>query len=112
MNTSAQGPNGHTAERKVEEAGARAHETIEQVSDQLHPAVDRLASGAHQAVDKLAGAATHATQTLGARSEQMKEMQQRMMADCRAYVRENPATALAIAAGVGFLLSRLLRGRY
>ena len=109
MNTSPRGPNGHSAENKVEQAGAQAHETIEQVSDSLHPAVNRLATGAHQAVDKLAGVATQATHTLGARSEQMMDMQQKMMQECRASVREKPGTALAIAAGVGFLLSRLLR---
>ncbi len=99
---------GQNAERSVDQASATAHDKIERASDALHPAVDRLASGAHQAVDKLAGVATQASHTLGAKSEQMKDVQQKLAEDCRAYVREKPVTALAIAAGAGFLISRLL----
>jgi len=93
----------------VDKASISAHEKIEQAADALHPTVDRLVQGAHQAVDKLAGVATQATYQWEEKSEQVKDMQQKLTDDCRAYVRDKPVTALAIAAGAGFLLSRLLR---
>jgi ElaB/YqjD/DUF883 family membrane-anchored ribosome-binding protein len=38
-------------------------------------------------------------------------MEQRLVKNCRGYVRDNPIVSLGIAAGVGFLLSRLLSSR-
>ncbi len=110
-NVSASEPNGHGVERTVDQASAGAHEKIEQAADALHPGVERLTTGAHQAVDRLANVATQAGHTLDAKGAQLKDMQQRLMEDCRVYVREKPATALAIAAAAGFFISRLLRGR-
>jgi ElaB/YqjD/DUF883 family membrane-anchored ribosome-binding protein len=34
-----------------------------------------------------------------------------MVENCRGYVHENPVASLGIAAGAGFLLSRLMSGR-
>jgi ElaB/YqjD/DUF883 family membrane-anchored ribosome-binding protein len=114
MNPSSTVPNGtgtENASTQVGQVSSTAHEKIDQASDALHPTVDRLVTGAHQAVDKLAGVASQATQQFGEKSEQMKDMQQKLAEDCRLYVREKPVTALAIAAAAGFLLSRLLRIR-
>jgi ElaB/YqjD/DUF883 family membrane-anchored ribosome-binding protein len=111
MNTSTSGPEGHGVERVLDQASASVHGKIEHASEVLHPTVDGLATGAHLAVDRLAGVATQASHTFGAKGEQLKDLQQKLSEDCRTYVREKPATALAIAAVAGFVISRLLRPR-
>lgn len=98
-------------EQAIDDASNAAHEKIDQTSDALHPKVERIAQGAHQAVEKLAGVATQATRQWGTKSEQFKTAQQKLTEDCRVQVREKPVAALAIAAGIGFLLSRLFRSR-
>lgn len=70
--------------------------------------IDTVAGSAHEAIDKIAGATTQAAEALGDKGQQLKNAEERLMEDCRAYVRENPVTSLAIALGAGFLLSRLL----
>lgn len=72
------------------------------------PSVERIASSAHQAVDRLASSATRAAQTLGVKSDQVKDTQQRMTEELRVYVRDNPMTAVGLSIAAGFLLSRLI----
>ncbi|MFC3111047.1 YqjD family protein [Undibacterium arcticum] len=100
-------PNPGTLAANVDQVSAGAHTTIDKVADAARPAVDQIASGAHQAVDTLAGAA----ETLSTKGDQLKEVQARLMEEARVYVRENPVTSLGIAAGVGYLLSRLFSSR-
>lgn len=100
-------PNAGSMAANVEQVGAGAHKTIDKVSDAARPAVDRLVSGAHQAVDTMAVAAG----TLSAKGDQLKEMQARLIEEARVYVRENPVTSLGIAAGVGYLLTRIFSSR-
>jgi len=111
MNTNMTGTNGKEIDSTVDQATSAAHQKIDQTSEALHPKLDRVAQGAHQAVDKLAEVATQATYRWGAKSEQLKGAQQKWADECRVQVREKPVTSLAIAAGVGFLLSRLMRRR-
>lgn len=102
--------NGST-QTAIDQAGEKAQNTVNKVADIARPAVDRIASGAHLAVDRLVKAASQATETLGAKGEQLNDIQQRMVEDARLYVRAKPVTSIGIAVGVGFLLSRLLRSR-
>lgn len=97
--------------RTVDQASAGAHDAIDRASDAARPVVDRIASGAHQAVDKMADVASQAAETLGVKGEQLKDVQARAMEQCRAYIRDNPVTALGIAIAAGYLLSRLLSSR-
>jgi ElaB/YqjD/DUF883 family membrane-anchored ribosome-binding protein len=46
---------------------------------------------------------------LGEHSEEWMARRDEMMDSVRTYVREKPLVAIGIAAGVGFLLSRILR---
>ncbi|MEO7030812.1 MAG: hypothetical protein ABI351_01700 [Herbaspirillum sp.] len=98
-----------SAEQAIDQASNVAHQKIDQTSDALHPKVERIAQGAHEAVEKLASVATQATQQWGVKTEQIKTAQQKLTDECRAQVREKPVAALAIAAGIGFLISRLFR---
>jgi ElaB/YqjD/DUF883 family membrane-anchored ribosome-binding protein len=83
-------------------------ESIESTLMSAHSAVERIASGAHRAVDKLASSATRATQTLGMKSDQVKDVQERIAEELRVYVRNKPMTAVGVGIAVGFLLSRLI----
>lgn len=79
-------------------------------------AADRVESGVHKATDKAAHAATRAGEKLADVGEKGREVRDQTMdrADewletTRAYVREKPVKAVAIALGAGWLLGRILR---
>jgi len=73
--------------------------------------VNRIKSGAHEAMDTVVHATSQAGEAISERGEQLHTMEQRLVKNCRGYVRDNPIVSLGIAAGVGFLLSRLLSNR-
>lgn len=56
--------------------------------------------------DKISNASSQAAETLGEKSEQLINAEQRLMKNCQGYVRTNPITSLVIAAAAGFLVSR------
>ena len=73
--------------------------------------IDKAADSAHEAYDKIANATGHAAKALGEKGEQLKNAEQQLLKNCRSYISDNPITSVGIAAGVGFLLSRLLSSR-
>ena len=103
--------NGATADTGIDKVSLAAQDAITKAAEIAHPAVERFTAGAHQAVEKLMGAASATAETVTHRSEQLMDAQERLVEDCRTYVRQKPVTALAIAAGVGYLLSHLLSKR-
>jgi len=72
-------------------------------------AVDRIASRAHYAVDRIAAAANSAADHLNVKGEDLLAAKDRWAQVCSSYVKDNPLTALGIAAAVGFLISRWMR---
>lgn len=82
----------------IGEAASRANEVTTRVSQRAHDAVDRMASTAHGVADRV-----------GRHGEHWMAKQDEMMHHMRDYVRERPVAALAIAAAVGFILSRISR---
>ena len=72
---------------------------------------DKASDFAHDAGEKIANATHQAADALSEKGEQLKNAEQRLMNNCCAYVKDNPATSLAIAVAAGFLLSRLLSAR-
>lgn len=72
---------------------------------------NRIKSGAHEAMDTVVHAGSQAGEAISEKGEQLHNMEQRLLKNCRGYVRDNPIVSLGIAAGVGFLLSRLLGSR-
>jgi ElaB/YqjD/DUF883 family membrane-anchored ribosome-binding protein len=72
-------------------------------------AIDSIASGAHQAVDRIASAANSAANQLSISGGDLAAAKDRWMQSCGAFVKDNPLTALGIAAAAGFLLSRWVR---
>jgi ElaB/YqjD/DUF883 family membrane-anchored ribosome-binding protein len=92
-------------------ASGEAHRTIDKAAEAAQPVVDRLASTAHAGVDRVTGMLSGASASMSDRSRQMNEAYQNMMDSGREYVKANPGAAVAIAAGVGFVLAKLLGGR-
>ena len=72
---------------------------------------DKLSKSAHEAYDKISDATSQAKEALGEKGEQLMKTEQRLMKNCRGFIRDNPMTSVGIAAATGFLLSRLLSGR-
>lgn len=97
--------------RNIDQAATGSHDAIQKVAEAARPTVDRVTAGAHQAVDKIADVATQAADSLSATGVQLKETQERLLADCSAYMRKNPIASLGIAVAAGFLLSRLFSSR-
>lgn len=95
-------------DQKVDQVSAAAHQAISDASNAAHPAVQRLNQTAHQTVDKLTRVASSTAETVATKSGQLMDAQERLTEECRVYIRQKPVTALAIAIGAGYLLSRLL----
>jgi ElaB/YqjD/DUF883 family membrane-anchored ribosome-binding protein len=71
--------------------------------------IDRMSQSAHQAVDKAASMASSYAERLGAKGEQLMEMQEDWIGTAREYVREKPLQALGIALAAGYLLHMITR---
>ena len=99
------------ADQKVDEVRSASHQAIGKMAAAAHPAVERMTAGAHQAVEKLMTVASATADTVSKKSEQLMDAQERLVEDCRVYVRQKPVTALVVAAGIGYLLSRLMGSR-
>jgi ElaB/YqjD/DUF883 family membrane-anchored ribosome-binding protein len=117
MNTSnMNNPDAAAADRVAADTAAAAerlrhsaHEHIDTVAEAVHPVVDRLTDAAHKTVEKVSGVASHAAQAVGVKTVELHQLQDRLVEDCREYVRAHPLQALGCAAAVGFLLTRLIR---
>jgi ElaB/YqjD/DUF883 family membrane-anchored ribosome-binding protein len=96
---------------KIDQAADAAKPMIDKAASSVQPVVERLATTAHAGVDKLQGMLSGAGGSLGQRKEQLTDAYGQYMDQGRDYVRANPGTAVAIAAGVGFLLAKILGGR-
>lgn len=95
------------------DAGASTPESRISQKDRL--AVERIASSAHQAVDRIAHAASQAAEKIDEKSRLVKDARTKAMESGRDFIKENPATAVGVAAGLafaaGFLLRHVLRLR-
>ncbi|WP_394753277.1 YqjD family protein [Crenothrix sp.] len=79
-----------------------------EIHNNVDDTVSRVRTGAHEVVDKVADATTNAAETLSRKGEQLKTAEQQFVDDCRGYIHDNPVTALGMAVGAGFILSRML----
>jgi ElaB/YqjD/DUF883 family membrane-anchored ribosome-binding protein len=81
------------------------------ISNTVDEGVNRLKTGAHEAMDKVAHATAQAGEALSEKGEQLHNIEQNLVKNCRGYVHDNPIVSLGIAVGVGFLISRLFSSR-
>ena len=98
-------------DQKIDQASNAAHQAINDAASATRPAVQRLNQTAHQTVDKLTRVASSTAETVAAKSTQLMDAQERLTEECRVYIRQKPVTALAVALGAGYLLSRLLTSK-
>ena len=91
------------------DAVARTKQAVNNTADKVeagvHRATDKTASAAHRASDKAADLSERGRQM---RDETMDKAEL-WMEQAREYVREKPMQSIAIAAGAGWLLGRILR---
>ena len=95
-----------TADERIDRT---PHDPPDSQDESKSETINRIASSAHQAVDRVAQGADSALHSLRGSSEAWKETGDQSLERVQAYVREQPLTALGIAAAAGFLLSRLMR---
>jgi len=101
-------PNGSTGEAMIGQAAATAHQAIDSAAGKVPAAIDKAAAVAHGAVDSAANTAKPAANWAAEKVEVLSKAQEKLVEDARVQVTTNPLKAVAIAAGVGFLLGRLL----
>jgi ElaB/YqjD/DUF883 family membrane-anchored ribosome-binding protein len=70
-----------------------------------HDTAERFSEGVDQATDT----AKKVADDLAEKGEMLKDSQEKLMKEYSGWVRKNPLTAVAVATGVGFILSRILR---
>jgi len=90
-------------------AADSVHRAVDAAADAATPLIEGMASRAHDTVDRTAAAAGAVADKLSAAGEQAGAYGTRVYNSGITYVRENPLTAVAIAAAVGYLLSRVTR---
>ena len=88
-----------------------AHKAVDSAASAVAPAIDHIASKAHSTVDRAASAAGALAGKLDATGQELGAVGTRLMSSSSSYVKNNPLTALAIAAAVGFLISRITADR-
>jgi ElaB/YqjD/DUF883 family membrane-anchored ribosome-binding protein len=69
--------------------------------------MDKLSSAAEEASEKIAGATRQAAEALGEKGEQLRELEEQFMKECRDCIRNHPITSIGIALAAGFVLSRI-----
>ena len=111
-------PNGGTTriDERAERIKQATSSAVASTKDAVDRAADHVESGLHRATDKAADAAQRASDKAAEVGERSREVYEETLdrADewletARAYVREKPVQAVAIALGAGWLLGRILR---
>jgi ElaB/YqjD/DUF883 family membrane-anchored ribosome-binding protein len=92
---------------EIRNPGSQAGSTLEEASMRAGSATGRITERAQQAMGQISSRVHDVAERLG--SEDWMAQRDELMESTRTYVREHPMMALGIAAGVGFLLSRMLR---
>jgi ElaB/YqjD/DUF883 family membrane-anchored ribosome-binding protein len=94
---------------EIRNPGGQGGSTLEEASMRAGAAGERISERARSAMDQVTGRVQDMTERLSERGEEWMAHSDEMLDSVRQYVREKPMMAIAIAAGVGFLLSRMLR---
>lgn len=97
---------GSNAADKFDHSRASAASNLEGAADTLHQRADQLPGG-----DKVTNMAHTAAEKLSATADYVRQNDfASMMNDIEGLVKKNPGPALAVAAGLGFLLARAFSG--
>ena len=85
--------------------------TANDTTTKAHNVVDKAAQGAHRAVDKTADVSSRTADAVSEKAAELRRAEEKMLQDARGYVAKNPLLSVGIAAGAGFLLSRLFTSK-
>lgn len=109
------------ASQATDQAKEKASQATEQAQQKADQGMDKAASGLDQAAEMLrqqgeqrggtvASAATTTADKLGSASQYLRDKDSaQLLDDLEALVRSKPVESLLVAAGVGFVLSKILR---
>ena len=81
---------------------------MSRVKQSAHETVDRLADKAAPAIERMKSSVSGMSDSMHARGEQLAEMQEEWMENCRTTVREHPLAAIGVAVVAGMVLSKML----
>jgi len=103
-----------TAKQKAGEAAHMAHERADQGMHKAAEGMDQAAEMLRQRGNEQGGTmgsvATSAADTLDSASQYLRDKDtDQLLDDLEAYIRKNPTQSLLIAAGVGFVLSKVFK---
>jgi len=84
---------------------------MEPTSTRNTDTIERASSTAHDTIDRVSQTASAYAERFSEQAEAWMEMKDNWVEGAREYVREHPIAALGIAAGVGYILSMLMRSR-
>jgi ElaB/YqjD/DUF883 family membrane-anchored ribosome-binding protein len=90
-------------------AGAPAADWIERAAGSAHEAIEKVAAKAAPRVRRLQNGLSDAGERLHNGGDELSALTSEWAESARYTVREQPLTALAVAAAVGWLLGRLTR---
>ena len=92
---------------KLSDTAHKVEDKVSTVAEAAAPTINKLSDTAHKVMDKVSSGASQATAMMQEKTPQMKDHQNNVMADTLVRIRENPVTAVVIAAGAGYFLARL-----
>jgi len=95
--------------RTVDKAAEGLHQSINSATEKTHPAIDRIAAGAHNATDRISEATSNAAEAINHKSDQLMDVEARVLASAREFIQEKPLSALGIALAAGYILNSWLR---
>lgn len=82
---------------------------MDNISDRATKAAHATAEKISDGIDEAKDTAGRVADNLGKKGEQIMESQEKMLNECSRWVRKNPMTAVAVAAGLGYVVSKLTR---
>ncbi|MGV8711912.1 MAG: DUF883 family protein [Nitrosomonas sp.] len=102
----------------LDKASHLAHEAIDnttlatyEVANTIVDKGDELSEAAHETVDKITTTAQQTYDRMIDKKDRLRNAEQQLLETYSTYIRQNPITSVGIAAGVGFLLSKLFNNR-
>jgi ElaB/YqjD/DUF883 family membrane-anchored ribosome-binding protein len=84
------------------ETKTSAQNTAENVTQGIH---DKM----NETVDMVTEKASKVAEDLTKKGEKFVKSQEKLIGECSDWVRDNPMTAIAVAAGVGYVFSKITR---
>jgi ElaB/YqjD/DUF883 family membrane-anchored ribosome-binding protein len=69
--------------------------------------IDKLSNAAEEAGEKIVDATRQAAETLGEKGEQLMDMEERFLKQCRACIRDYPIASISLALAAGIILSQM-----